>query len=427
MSRETPFEYRLQVEAMRFSFFWLVAANLVGCLMAILLIRPEIGQALGALSYGRWMPLHMEWHLYGWCSLPLVALLLKEFIEKKSGGLPDVRFSLVVWSLGLLAGGVAFLSGVSSGKLFLGWHGWTRALFPLCLCLVWSVLATNWMRSLRDPQPDQFRRILRGLILAALACVPLALYMSASRDIYPPVNPRSGGATGHSLLVSSLGILFLFGLVPYLLGRKRRTSALFFLYWACLGASFLIYLLIQHGSVANTRSDQIAGLGFLLVMVPALIGYLRLWDWPAGAYPWLVTFLVWWALLTINGWITFLPGVLVSLKFTNGLVAHAHLAMAGMVTSFNFLILSSLAERQATRPAPVFGGWGPFLLWNGGCLAMVGILLYQGVREGHNPGVLFGGDSLTGLVYFVRAGAGFVMLAASVEWFWKAWKDKQWV
>lgn len=409
---------------MRFSFGWLVAANLVGCLMAVLLLRPEWGQCLGVLTYGRWMPLHMEWNLYGWCSLPLVGLFLREFVSSESGGIFDVRLALVIWSIGLFSGGMAFLAGISSGKLFLGWHGWTRAFFPLCLCIVWSILATHWLRSLRDPGIGRTRTVLRIVVLIALACVPLALYISASRDIYPPVNPRSGGATGHSLLVSSLGILFVFALVPYILGRTRRSSRWYPAYWILLGFSFLVYLFIQHGSVANTGHDQIAGLGILLIMVPALIGYLRLWEWPAGAGPWLAAFLVWWGLLTLNGWVTFLPGILGTLKFTNALVAHAHLAMAGMITAFNFLILSALAERARDEMHPIFGGRAPFILWNGACLLMVLVLLLQGIREGRDPSVLFGPDPVTQMIYLVRAGCGVLMLTASITWLRNAWLDK---
>jgi cytochrome c oxidase cbb3-type subunit 1 len=427
MSKENVYRFQLQVEAMRFSFGWLVAANLVGCLMAILLIRPEWGQFLGVLTYGRWMPLHMEWHLYGWCSLPLVGLFLREFVSGDSGGIGDVRLALVIWSIGLFAGGIAFLVGISSGKLFLGWHGWTRAFFPLCLCIVWSILATNWLRSLKDCGAGKTRMAFRAVLLLALACVPLALYMSASRNIYPPVNPRSGGATGHSLLVSSLGIVFLFGLVPYILGRRRRASQWFPAFWSLLGFSFLVYLFIQHGSVANTATDQIAGLGILLIMVPALIGYIRLWEWPAGAGPWLAAFLFWWGLLTLNGWITFLPGILGTLKFTNALVAHAHLAMAGMITALNFLILSALAEREGDSPGSVFGGRIPFIVWNGACILMVCVLFIQGIREGRDPGALFGKDALTSLIYFIRAGSGLLMLGASVAWLVSACRNKSWV
>jgi len=55
----------LQREVMLFSFGWLTAANLIGFLLSLLLLFPGLGNLLGPVTYGRLMPLHMEWHLYG--------------------------------------------------------------------------------------------------------------------------------------------------------------------------------------------------------------------------------------------------------------------------------------------------------------------------------------------------------------------------
>jgi len=50
--------------------------------------------------------------------------------------------------------------------------------------------------------------------------------------------------------------------------------------------------------------------------------------------------LFWWALLIPTGWCLFLPGVLDHLKFTDGLVSHSLMAMAGFVTSLLILVLA---------------------------------------------------------------------------------------
>lgn len=421
MGLDETFASRVQNETARFSLAWMILANLVGILLALLLLRPEWGSYLGSLSYGRWMPLHMEWQLYGWCTLPLIGLLMREYMFSSRNRSAEMRFILVVWSIGLFGGGVFFLSGVASGKLFLSWQGWARAFFPLCLCLIWSVLATNWLGQHGNAQVPRWRFRLRGLFLVVLATVPFALYFSASRSVYPPVNPQSGGATGHSLLASSLGILCLFGLTPLALDLKPLPSRWIGGYWMALAGCLILYLLIQHGSVANLETDQIAGLGVLILMIPFLVQYLRSWTWPAGAIPWLAVFLLWWGVLTIDGWLTFLPGVLDQLKFTNGMVAHAHMAMAGMITAFNFLILTALNPGEGQRRA-VFGGWVPFVAWNTGCLAMVAALMIQGIREGGDPGVLFSPNTHTNLIYHLRLYSGAIMLAASISWFWKSLK-----
>ncbi|MGD2113822.1 MAG: hypothetical protein PVG07_02145, partial [Acidobacteriota bacterium] len=58
------------------SLGWLAAGNLVGLLLATLLLAPGAGSALAPLTYGRWMPVHWNAQLYGWLALPLVGLLL---------------------------------------------------------------------------------------------------------------------------------------------------------------------------------------------------------------------------------------------------------------------------------------------------------------------------------------------------------------
>ena len=55
------------------SLAWLVIANGVGVLLATMLLVPRLNIPFGEWTYGRWMSVHMNLQLYGWCSLPLVA------------------------------------------------------------------------------------------------------------------------------------------------------------------------------------------------------------------------------------------------------------------------------------------------------------------------------------------------------------------
>ena len=38
--------------------------------LSLLLLWPGLGDLFAPLTYGRWMPLHMNWQLYGWTALP---------------------------------------------------------------------------------------------------------------------------------------------------------------------------------------------------------------------------------------------------------------------------------------------------------------------------------------------------------------------
>ena len=68
----------LHLAVRRHSLGWLVAANLVGVLLAALLLWPGLNDQLAPLTYGRWVPLHLDWQL--WLVLaaagrPVVSLL----------------------------------------------------------------------------------------------------------------------------------------------------------------------------------------------------------------------------------------------------------------------------------------------------------------------------------------------------------------
>ena len=86
-------------------------------------------------------------------------------------------------------------------------------------------------------------------------------------------------------------------------------------------------------------------------------------------------------ILVVTGWISFLPGVSEAFKFTHALVGHAHLAMAGLITSVNAAIVVRLNGRAAPRNA--------FWLWQAGCGVYVASMLVLGVAEANRLAELF--------------------------------------
>ncbi len=400
--------------AARHSLFWLVAANAVGLWLAASLLWPALGDLIAPLTYGRWMPLHLNWQLYGWCALPLVAALLHWYLDEADArSVSQARIALGAWSVALLLGGAAWLAGNTSGKLFLDWHGLTRGVLPVAMLGLWAVLAAHTWR--RRTALGWVGLIGRGGALLGLLPVPPVLYLSSGRDYYPAVNPDSGGATGAALLGSTLGIVTLFGLLPLMLGRRHAGPTRWF--WIALLASWGMFAGMRHGSVSHHRADQIIGLGLLLAWVPLLPHYWRRFDWGIGGRRWLWAAWAWWLLLVVTGWLTFLPGFSERLKFTNGLVAHAHLAMAGLVTAVNALILHTLGGGLERRAA--------FWLWQAGCAAQVGLLLALGWAENGQAGALFRSETWTQAVYAGRFAAGVAMAAASVLWLKAAMKCRR--
>ena len=65
--------------AVQHALGWLVVGNAMGVMIAILLLLPQLNPWLGEWTYGRWMMVHMNTALYGWCSLPMIALLFRAY------------------------------------------------------------------------------------------------------------------------------------------------------------------------------------------------------------------------------------------------------------------------------------------------------------------------------------------------------------
>jgi cytochrome c oxidase cbb3-type subunit I len=113
-----------------------------------------------------------------------------------------------------------------------------------------------------------------------------------------------------------------------------------------------------------------------------------------------------------TGWAFFLPGILDRLKFTDGLVGHSILAMAGFVSSLLLLILAVLLGKDGD----VLNGRLAFWLWHGATFAYVVLFLFAGWREGADPAFTIVPRAMRDAVYAVRLLLGVAMTLASAEW-----------
>lgn len=401
----------LLAETAEQALFWLVAANTVGLLLALLLLLPGLGDLLAPFSYGRLMPLHLNLELYGWCALPLIALLFRWLVPVESKtGLP--RVALFGWSVMLGAGAASWLAGSTSGKIFLDWRGGARWLLLAELVLLEVALAKAWWRDERRGAESW----VRGGVLALLALVPVALFVATDPATYPPINPATGGPTGGSLLGSTLGILILFVASPFVLGLTPKAGRRPLTGWsvAFLAVHTLALLMLDRGDHSHRELSQNLAILSLLPWVPWLGAYLSTFEWPISSRRWLTAFGGWAALLVGTSALSFQPGVLDRLKFTHGLVAHAHLAMAGMLSSFLLLALTVLGEDHSTAEA--LAAPRTFWAWQLGSAAHLVALATLALAESQDLTLMSrGGDLVTGL-FLLRAGAGAMMLLASFAW-----------
>lgn len=403
---------RVMASAAWHSLFWLVAANAVGVLLAALLLVPGLNIFLGEWSYGRWMPVHINLQLFGWLSLPLVGFLFKVYGADREPAARWCPSALWIWSAALGAGALSWLNGHSSGKLFLDWIGYTRILFPLALIVLWCLLAysflRDWNASIRPTV-----RVAKLAGLALLLAVPVLLYIAASPSRYPRINPDSGGPTGASQLGSTVVVVAILLVLPFGLTKLKTprmwpvTTA-----WAAIAAEVLLCAALGQSDVSHHRPVQYLSLGSLLIWLPLTPAYYQAFEWNLNTRRWRTAFLCWWAILVPTGWCLFLPGVLDRFKFTDGLVGHSLLAMAGFASSLLiFVMIQLLGEDEWIFTA----NWS-FWLWHGSVLAYVLLMFFAGWREGLDPSFTAMPGSARNVVYTLRLALGASMLIASGDW-----------
>lgn len=409
----------LQGSVMRFSLAWLAVANLVGVLLAVLLVCPRCGEWLGQFSYGRWVAVHLNWQLYGWCSLPMAGALLRHFLFPERAALNLARQALWVWSVSLALGGLGWLTGRTSGKLFLDWTGLPLILFVCAMLFLWGVLVWNYLQwdcAFRRSAVCSASRISRFFdigILAGLFFVPWAIYWAGGRKIYPSVDPGTGGPTGASLLGSTLGIVLIMAAVPWLLRVPRNPGGWWKPFWACFAAECAIWAAVSHGNSSHLDWRQSGALGSLVLWVPLLPLYWSGFEWNGESRLWLIATGCWWALLVVTGIVAFLPGVLERIKFTHILVAHSHLAMAGFLTNANMLVLLNISKPE-DRTAKILACPFAFFAWQAGLALHLTSLLAIAAVEIGDPERWFMGN-VTALLW-MRLGAGAIMAATSMYW-----------
>lgn len=395
------------------SLAWLVFANLIGVWIAILLLYPGAGDWIVPLSYGRWMPAHMDLQLYGWVSLPLVGWAIRVYGADRGAIGPWSKAALVLWSVALTLGTASWLSGHTTGKLFLDWTGYVRVFFPASILYLWGVLVWAFVRGRRESCESLIARSAKMAGLVLLLIVPFLIYIACNPDIYPPVNPATGGPTGASQLESVLVTVLILFLVPYGVSeRNERSSRWLKICWIIFGLETILCISLGRYDASNSNPAQYWGLATVLVWAPLLPKYYSAFVWRPAARIWLLATYAWWTMLLVTGWIIFLPGVLDRFKFTDGLVGHSLMAMAGFVTTLLVLLLVMMLGEDGD----VFSSIWAFWAWQLGTFIYVVIMFYAGWIEGAHPAFTMVPGPLRNAIYWLRLAVGIAMTAGSINW-----------
>jgi cytochrome c oxidase cbb3-type subunit 1 len=393
------------------ALFWLVFANAIGVLIAILLLFPALNRLLGEWTYGRWIMVHMNLELYGWTGLPMVGFLFNIYGVQRKPLVLWCKPVLWVWSAALAVGTFSWLSGFSSGKLFLDWSGYARILFPLAMLALWLLLAVAFIREWKDT--TIFARSARSAGLILLLAVPFIMFVACSPNYYPAINPDTGGPTGASQLESSLIVVAILLMLPFgLTQRKTESSKVIAIAWFVMVAEFLLCFVLGRADISHHRPAQFLSLGSLLLWIPLTPAYYAVFNWNTNTRRWRIAFLCWWSALVLTGWVLFLPGILDHFKFTDGLVGHSFLAMAGFTSTLLIFVLVQLLGENGW----IFNRTRSFYGWNLAVLAYVVLMVVAGWHEGFDPTFTIIPGVMRNMIYVLRLVVGAVMLAASLDW-----------
>jgi len=390
---------------------WLVAGCAVGLWMALLLLFPRLGVALGPWTYGRWAPLHLDLTLYGWLAIPLVGMLLRGYgAERFEAG---VRWALAAWSSALVVGAASWLGGRTSGKLFLDWSGPAAWLFAAAQGVAALLLVAGLATQVRE-RGWRAGEVARAGLWVLLVGVPAVLLVASGGAVYPPIDPASGGPTGVSLLGSSLGLIAVVLATPRLLRLHELSSRRAGFAPFALALHFALFLALDHGDHGHREPVQQLALASVAIWAWLLPREIGRFFWPIGSRRWIRALAVWGVLLLGSGLGAFLPGALERVKFGQGLVAHAHVAMAGFASCFVALVLHVLLAGGPR--ARLFGRAAPFALWHSGLALQVVALALLGAAEATDPARMLRGGAGVEALLGLRAVGGAAMLAAAVLW-----------
>lgn len=393
---------------------WLVFGNSIGVMLATLLLVPQLNVWLGEWTYGRWIMVHMNTALFGWASLPMLAFLFHVYGAGDGRSGRWCRSLVWLWSAALAVGCISWLNGNSSGKLFLDWTGFARVFFIVALIALWGFLVLAFFRQLRGLGTHGAALASKAIGLIALLAVPAALYIASGPAGYPHVNPDTGGPTGQSQLESSLGVVALLLVVPLgIAQRHARSRGVLLFAWGALTAEAVLCAMLGRADVSHRVVAQWLSLASLLLWIPAVPAYYGAFIWKPTTAQWRRAFQWWWGGLVGTGWVLFLPGVLDRVKFTDALVGHSLMAMAGFLSAFLLFVMTQLL---AEEDAWVLTRTWSFLAWNAGVLAYVVLMFAAGWLEGANPAFTVTPGPLRDLIYSLRLLTGLAMLIASLDW-----------
>jgi len=325
---------------------WFIVGTSYGMISAIHLVSPEFFNNIPWLVFGRERPAHVNTVLYGFVTTMLIGCgyyYLPVLLKTKLWSEPLGWLSFVLWNATILSGPVGFWFGITQGREY------TEYIWIFDVSLMLAVLAGIF-----------------NIVMTIVNRVENTLYVSIwyfagaflwTAGMYPignvMWNPRSGATTGildsiflwfygHNLpglLLTPLAV----GAAYYVIPRVSKSPLYSYLlsligFWTLvalyshIGGHHLLQAPIPNWLKAVSVMDSV---GMILPVFVATFNLLittrgragLVWSDPGGRF--VISGLIWYLLVCIQGPFQSLPFVQRITHFNNWTIGHSHIAVLG--------------------------------------------------------------------------------------------------
>ncbi len=345
------------------SVLWLLVSVTAGFLVSLELTMPTLFYGIPYLHFGRLRPVHVNGVAFGWLTNVFFGLSL--YITQRLCRKPLVAFSLAklalpLWNATVFLGVVSVVLGQNQGLELAEFPAWVDVLVVLCFVMMFIPIIATIATS---QQPKLYVSL--WYITAAYIWTALNYVMGNTLPVW--VLPGAAGANIHStylhdvvgLWVTPIGIAIMYYCLPLLTQKPIYSHKLSLIgFW---GLAFFYPLNTAHHYLLSPIPMWVqvfaitASFTLIAVVYSAMHNFFATmsgkWSEIASSIP--LRFLLFGSIFYV---ITCTQGPMQAqvfmqkiIHFTDWVIAHAHLALLGVFTFWNFAAIYLLWEKWSGR------------------------------------------------------------------------------
>lgn len=368
------------------SMIWLVIGSVFGVIASIKMHLPDWLVQDAVLTFGRIRPAHLNVVAYGWASMAGIGvgiwLIPRLFKTALVGGGYTIA-GAVFWNLGMIAGTVSILAGLSDGL------EWLEFPWPIDIALVigGALAAVPLILTLLKRRVGHLY-VSAWYLLAALIWFPMLFITANVPSLFVGVDQAMlNWWFAHNVLglwMTPLGLAAAYYFIPKIVGRPIYAYGLSLIgFWAL--ALFYSQVGLHHliGGPVPTWAITISIAHSIAMIIPVIavainhhmtmVGNFKLMLY-SPTLRFVVLGAMMYTLASLQGSIEALRSVSTIAHFTHFTVAHAHLGVYGFLSFVLFGSIYFIMPRLLQREWPhawaislhfwlVFIGWGIYFVF----------------------------------------------------------------